>query len=874
MAKHSQTDSQLVRMASSGDHQAFVTLVERHQAMVSGVALSILQDFGASEDAAQDTFVTAWKKIGTLHDPAKLRPWLATLARNTALSHLRMKKRKEANKALDETAKDFTPGPDQLSAHKDDLSLVLATLETLPEKYRTPLILFYREEQSVAAVAQALGLSQDAVKQRLKRGRDELRHQVESTLAKTLIRTAPSAAFTASVAGSITAFAPPTATAGTGFSISSVTSPTASASSTVATGALMKSHLSLTAAAMIGLAAIPAGYGMRSILTTESSPDRKKVKIAASFTANSFTRASIAIPPSEVVKEWKRLQEQYGSEAEAMPQLYEHIDGLESGFAKEALFSILIAEWVEADSQSGFDYLRLQNNNDRKTAFVEEWLRQDSEDAIESIRASGGAWARDLGEAATLLARTEPQFFFEHFDAISLHAWSNNNDDEALRILAEYDYLALRDAAISARKLRGADTYEIALGSALHKWGTLDGAGAVKWALNYEGEGSDYAQAGAFAGWASANPRAALDQFAETVKTKRFIPYHYREVLTTAFKADLNETLDWYGEASAPEQRALSSALRDAVANELARNPRAFLEKLESRNRLDAFTPVFEGLSSHTDFASQWQEVAGWLKEQPDGLAQQALSATLATTLATKNPPAAIEFVDQIADPDSQTKLREEVATKLIENPSLETLAFYRARYPEWSRVFTLASFEKLGGISNGQRREQFPVEMDSWVSAASALTGDDLAQVAPNLTKALFHRDPDSALQWIQSVPEGRLAKETKIEVFETSFGSWIWENEAQALQWIAQDELGSFHEQSTRIAVGRLSDRGAPLPEVWPWFAALAEPDSRKSAFRSLKRSYGTTDQKELTKRIEALPLPAVERSHYLEQLTEPKR
>ena len=79
----------------------------------------------------------------------------------------------------------------------------------MPEKYRTPLVLFYREDQSVAAVAEALGLSKDATKQRLKRGRDELRDQVESTLGrKTLRRTAPTAVFTVSVATAISALTP------------------------------------------------------------------------------------------------------------------------------------------------------------------------------------------------------------------------------------------------------------------------------------------------------------------------------------------------------------------------------------------------------------------------------------------------------------------------------------------------------------------------------------------------------------------------------------------------------------------------------------------------------------------------------------------
>ena len=248
MAITKKSDSELARKAATGDQSAFIVLVERHQGMVSAVALSLMKNVAASEDIAQETFLSAWKKIGSLQDPSKVRPWLATIARNTALTQLRMKKNKVKSQVLEETIGDSALGPDQVSAHKDDLSLVLNALEDLPEKYRTPLVLFYREDQSVAAVAEALGLSKDATKQRLKRGRDELREQVESTLAQALRRTASTAAFTASVVTAISAFTPATASAAAGLSLSSVTNSSGAASTAVAT--MNTSKLSLTAAAL------------------------------------------------------------------------------------------------------------------------------------------------------------------------------------------------------------------------------------------------------------------------------------------------------------------------------------------------------------------------------------------------------------------------------------------------------------------------------------------------------------------------------------------------------------------------------------------------------------------------------------------------
>ena len=68
------SDAQLAVAAGGGDKRAFVEIVARHQGMVAGVALAILRDFAASEDAAQEAFLTAWKKIGDLREADQTAP--------------------------------------------------------------------------------------------------------------------------------------------------------------------------------------------------------------------------------------------------------------------------------------------------------------------------------------------------------------------------------------------------------------------------------------------------------------------------------------------------------------------------------------------------------------------------------------------------------------------------------------------------------------------------------------------------------------------------------------------------------------------------------------------------------------------------------
>src|SRR5258707_12259950 len=80
----SASDAELVQAARRGDKRAFVEIVARHQAMVCGIALGILGDFAASEDAAQEAFLTAWRKIHELREPESLRGRLEPMARKAS----------------------------------------------------------------------------------------------------------------------------------------------------------------------------------------------------------------------------------------------------------------------------------------------------------------------------------------------------------------------------------------------------------------------------------------------------------------------------------------------------------------------------------------------------------------------------------------------------------------------------------------------------------------------------------------------------------------------------------------------------------------------------------------------------------------------
>jgi RNA polymerase sigma factor (sigma-70 family) len=200
-------DATLVGSALQGNVTAYGQLVERHQSLACSVALGICGDLHHSEDIAQEAFLAAWKQLRDLREPDKFKPWLCGIVRNLSHSSLRKSERMpvaETDAPSDESGKaDDGPSPAEQTIDSEERAILLRQLQELPPLYREPMVLFYRQNESVTSVAEVLGLSEDAVKQRLSRGRAMLAERIERTLGSVLRRTTPTTVFTLAVMGAL-----------------------------------------------------------------------------------------------------------------------------------------------------------------------------------------------------------------------------------------------------------------------------------------------------------------------------------------------------------------------------------------------------------------------------------------------------------------------------------------------------------------------------------------------------------------------------------------------------------------------------------------------------------------------------------------------
>jgi len=206
-------DADLVLASLGGDRTAFCEIVTRHQSLLCAIAYSAVGDIKHSEDIAQETFVEAWKKLDTLSDPNKLKAWLCGIVRYKVSRFFRKETVQATYKAtdIDDVAANLAEQAklEDKAIDEQQQQMMWAALAKMPDNYREPLILFYREQKSVETVAAELMLSEDVVKQRLSRGRKQLRAAMLDIVEKALAKSKPGAAFTLAVMTSISTISPP-----------------------------------------------------------------------------------------------------------------------------------------------------------------------------------------------------------------------------------------------------------------------------------------------------------------------------------------------------------------------------------------------------------------------------------------------------------------------------------------------------------------------------------------------------------------------------------------------------------------------------------------------------------------------------------------
>lgn len=206
---HQSGEIELLQQCLQGSSDSFAVIVGRYQSLVCGLTFALTGNFGKSEELAQETFVLAWKNLRQLRDLSKFKSWLCQITRSVVQNWQR---RAQRDVIEDAVPLGQVPEPTTLQAEpsnqvirEEEQTVVNQAIESMPEKYRLPLILFYREDKSHREVAQLIELSENATRQRITRARAMLKEQVAQMVETSLEQTKPGKVFTGAVLASIAA---------------------------------------------------------------------------------------------------------------------------------------------------------------------------------------------------------------------------------------------------------------------------------------------------------------------------------------------------------------------------------------------------------------------------------------------------------------------------------------------------------------------------------------------------------------------------------------------------------------------------------------------------------------------------------------------
>jgi RNA polymerase sigma factor (sigma-70 family) len=327
-------DIDLLKNCLKGHTKSFEVLVGRYQSLVCAITYGATGNVDRSEELAQETFLLAWKNLRQLKDLAKFKGWLCRIARSVIQNWLRKRQRDVVDHAapLEAAAAqpDSLPAPQEQAIQAEQQAVVNQALEAIPQGYRLPLILFYREEKSTREVAALIGLNENATRQRIARARAMLKEQVAAMVETTLAQSKPSKAFTAGVVASLAGISMKATAAAVGVATTGV-SALVTKLSALAAGLLIVAGISYTVYKRQTPNPAPVSQQIAPAVTSANDIDPANVPVVEPVATDARTIGS----PSQTVTEPETVQAEQPAALPATPFEFEPT-GVLSGLITDA----------------------------------------------------------------------------------------------------------------------------------------------------------------------------------------------------------------------------------------------------------------------------------------------------------------------------------------------------------------------------------------------------------------------------------------------------------------------------------------------------------------------------------------------------------
>ena len=180
------SDIELIEQTLGGNQSAYADLVKRHQRFVFTLALRFAKGREDAEEISQDCFIKAYRSLSSFQQQSKFSTWLYSIVYTTAMTFLRKKRVDTSSIDGDESyiqIENKPSGYDEYNVENKSRSYYInqAIAQLLPDD-ATIITMFYKGEQSLEEIAQAMGIEANTVKVKLFRARQRLKERLERNL--------------------------------------------------------------------------------------------------------------------------------------------------------------------------------------------------------------------------------------------------------------------------------------------------------------------------------------------------------------------------------------------------------------------------------------------------------------------------------------------------------------------------------------------------------------------------------------------------------------------------------------------------------------------------------------------------------------------
>ncbi len=187
-----EAEDALLAAAQAGDSRAFSKLVRLHDRRVMACAMQMLGDRARAEDAAQETFLRAWRAIARFDGRSKLSTWLYRICVNVCLNHIRKRKRTQASDIDDPRTPAIEADPSQGNTspvhalHTQELQKRLqGALDGLSPSLRSAVVLVLLQGLPHKEAGEVLGCPEGTVAWRIHEARRKLRVELADLVPET-----------------------------------------------------------------------------------------------------------------------------------------------------------------------------------------------------------------------------------------------------------------------------------------------------------------------------------------------------------------------------------------------------------------------------------------------------------------------------------------------------------------------------------------------------------------------------------------------------------------------------------------------------------------------------------------------------------------